>query len=67
MELQTATTDAANVTLTVNNTICTTYGLNCTYGIVSGRAALSITGNQSIAIYQKVIAVYLVVTMNWHF
>ena len=57
MELQTLTTDAANVTLTVNSTICDSYGLNCTDGIVSGRAALHITGNQSIVAYQKVIAV----------
>ena len=57
MELQTLTTDAANVTLTVNDTICSSYGLTCTDVIVSGRAALNITGNQSIATYQKVISV----------
>lgn len=54
VELQTVTDDATSVTLTVNKTVCHEYKLNCTYGIVSGRATLNITGNQSIATYQKV-------------
>lgn len=57
MELQTDTADAANVALTVNTKTCEEYNLSCT--IVSGRTALSITGNQSLYAYQKVKAVPL--------
>ena len=54
MELQTDTADAANVTLTINETVCEEHNLTC--AVVSGRTALGITGNQPITTYQKVIA-----------
>ena len=65
MELETDTADAANVTLTVNTTVCEKYYLNCTE--VSGKTALSITGNQSLCTYQKVKAVLLQISMMYHF
>ena len=65
VELQTETADAANVTLTVNETVCREY-YNLSCEVVPGRTALRITGNQSMATYQKVIAVPLNTTMTYH-
>ena len=61
VELQTDTpADTDSVTLTVNDTVCQEYGFTCTPGMVSGRAVLNITGNQSLASYEKVTFVYLI-------